>query len=32
MVVKYTEFFADKRERIEVLLAGNYTSGYFRKQ
>lgn len=26
------EFFADKPERISILLAGNYTSGYFRKQ
>lgn len=25
------EFFADKAERVHVLLAGNYTSGYFRK-
>lgn len=26
------EFFADKPERISILLAGNYTSGYFTKQ
>jgi O-methyltransferase len=26
------EFFADKPERINILLAGNYTSGYFRRQ
>ncbi len=26
------EFFGDKRERISILLAGNYTSGYFRRQ
>ena len=26
------EFFADKPERISILLAGNYTSGYFRRQ
>jgi O-methyltransferase len=25
------EFFADKPERISILLAGNYTSGYFRR-
>ena len=26
------EFFGDKAERVGVLLSGNYTSGYFRKQ
>jgi O-methyltransferase len=26
------EFFDDKPERISILLAGNYTSGYFQKQ
>jgi O-methyltransferase len=26
------EFLADKPERINVLIAGNYTSGYFQKQ
>jgi len=25
------QFFADKPEKISILLAGNYTSGYFRK-
>jgi O-methyltransferase len=26
------EFFTDKPERISILLAGNYTSGFFRKE